>query len=120
MSMDKKPHSICLEFKRKNKAFSHERLEYEVRHTSGERSYASFPWDDPEILNARDELEKSQPSSTALELLGDRLLEFLKQTQWPRYEAAIAAALREERPVRSHDPHGCSGTLLPAVGALEA
>lgn len=99
MSLDKKPRSICLEFKRKNKAFFPERLEYEVRHTSGERSSATFPWNDPKILQARAELETSQPTSEALELLGDCLLEFLEQTKWPRYEEAIEAAVRDGQPI---------------------
>lgn len=99
MSMEKKPRSICLEFTRKHKAFSNERLEYEVRHTSGERSSASFPWDDPTILKAHAELERGRPTSTTLELLGGRLLEFLEPTRWPRYEAIIEEALRERQPI---------------------
>lgn len=99
MSMEKKPRSICLEFKRKNKAFSYERLEYEVRHTRGERSAAWFSWDDPTLRKAHTELEKGQPTSATLELLGGRLLEFLESTKWPRYEAIIEEALREGRPV---------------------
>ncbi|NTX33991.1 MULTISPECIES: SAVED domain-containing protein [unclassified Myxococcus] len=99
LDMDKKPLSVSLEFKRTVKAFSRNRLEYEVRHTRGERSLASFPWDDPKIIKALDELEKSHPSSEVLELFGDRLFEFLEQTRWPRYEAAIEEAQREGRPI---------------------
>lgn len=99
MRMDKPPYSICLEIKRMNKAFSQERLEYEVRHHTGERNHTWFSWDDHELLKARDELEKRRPSSSALELLGERLHEFLEPTKWTRYEDDIAAALREGLPI---------------------
>ncbi|WP_158623832.1 SAVED domain-containing protein [Corallococcus llansteffanensis] len=74
-------------------------MEYEIRFTGGERSTACFPWDDPKIIAAYGELEKSHPSSDALELLGDHLLGFLEDTRWPRYEAKIEGALKEGRPV---------------------
>src|SRR5689334_9293140 len=72
MKMPKKPRNICLEIRRRNKSFSPECLEYEIRHTRAERSVASFPWDDSRIRKAYDEFHSGQPSSEALELLGEQ------------------------------------------------
>jgi hypothetical protein len=99
MKMPKKPRNICLEIRRKNKSFSFERLDYEVRHTRGEHSIASFPWDDPKLRKAYEAFHSAHPPSEALELLGEQLAELLEQTKWPRDEELIHRALKDEEPI---------------------
>lgn len=88
-----------MEIRRRSKAFSPKRLVYEIRHRSGERGDAWFPWHDPQVIKAREELDHPRPMSTALELLGERLSSFLEQAKWSRYEEGIEKALKEERPI---------------------
>ncbi|MDC0709616.1 SAVED domain-containing protein [Stigmatella sp. ncwal1] len=99
MNQDKSPLNICFEFSRKNKKFSHEKLEYSVRDTRVRYHPAWFPWDNPDIRQALDELSSEYPSSMVLERLGQHLTDFLEQTKWSQYEATIVEAVLEGRPV---------------------
>ncbi len=99
MKLSGKPLSISLDFVRKSKAFSPERLEYEVRHTDEERCSTSFPWDDPKVRQAYAQLTTSRPTSSALELLGEFLREFLEKTRWPGDEVNIERAIQDNRPI---------------------
>ncbi|WP_224371728.1 SAVED domain-containing protein [Hyalangium versicolor] len=99
MPQDKSPLYICFEFSRKNKRFSPERQEYIVRDKRVRYDSAWFPWDDPGIRQTLDELRSERASSTALEVLGQHLTDFLEQAKWSRYEDAIERAVQEGRPV---------------------
>ncbi|MFP2905475.1 SAVED domain-containing protein [Pyxidicoccus sp. 3LFB2] len=73
--------------------------EYRIEHTDRDESRATFPWGEPELVQALADLEKPIPDSYVFARLGKYLQDFLHGTPWAKDEDRINRACKAGRPI---------------------
>ncbi|QSQ23213.1 SAVED domain-containing protein [Pyxidicoccus parkwayensis] len=73
--------------------------EYRIEHTDRDESKATFPWGEPELMQALADMEKPNPDSQVFARLGKYLQDFLRGTRWVKDEERINQASKAKRPI---------------------